>query len=292
MQINPQIILSAIDFSDFTDSLLSCSVALGKALGARLLLAHVTVDVGALLEHNETALDISELQQANILDAKKGLEELTATLPLANEIVVLQGAPADEISRLAAERKADLVITATYGKSGFKRLLLGSVTEKLIKTLSCPLLVLPPREHGAGTFGGGDFNLKNILVGCDFSPNSKLAVGYALDLARAFQAALYLAHVVKPSRYQDKRETPDDLYRRLERELDSLVDHSRRDGCRAEIILLEGDPSKKLMAFAEQRDIDLVVLGVHGHTLWEKLMVGSTTDRLVRHAMFPVLAVR
>jgi nucleotide-binding universal stress UspA family protein len=46
------------------------------------------------------------------------------------------------------------------------------------------------------------------------------------------------------------------------------------------------------MAFAEQRDIDLIVLGVHGHTLWEKLMVGSTTDRLVRHAMFPVLAVR
>ena len=48
----------------------------------------------------------------------------------------------------------------------------------------------------------------------------------------------------------------------------------------------------ELMNFAKTQDIDMIVLGIRGSTLWEKLLVGLTTDRLIRHSLFPVLAVR
>ena len=147
MRIQPKKIFSAIDFSTFTDTIFSYSVALCKKYDAKLFLVHVTTDLNSLLEHNETALDVGALQASNIRYAQERLEERVKDLPIENEIIISQGTPADTISRLASEQQADMVIIATHGKAGFKRILLGSVTEKLIKTLDCPLLVLPPQEH-------------------------------------------------------------------------------------------------------------------------------------------------
>ena len=292
MRIQPKKILSAIDFSTFTDTIFSYSVALCKKYDAKLFLIHVTTDLNRLLEHNETALDVEVLQKSNIRYAEERLQELAKDLPIENEIIIRQGAPADIISRLASEQRSDLVITATHGKAGFKRFLLGSVTEKLIKTLHCPLLVLPPQEHDLIPRAGFELKLKKILVGCDFSPDSKLAVDYGLSLAQEFQAELFLSHVIKPSLYIKEREGIDQLRNRLENELDTMVPEACRDWCTAQTALLDGEPYIALMNFAKEQDIDMIVLGIRGHTLLEKLLVGSTTDRLIRHSPFPVLAVR
>ena len=63
------------------------------------------------------------------------------------EPLITVGKPADEISRAVEDQNIDLVITATRDRSGFKRLILGSVTERLMRTLSCPLLVVRSHEH-------------------------------------------------------------------------------------------------------------------------------------------------
>ena len=253
---------------------------------------HVTVDVKTLLEHNETALDVEALQNLNIRNAQELLENIVKDLATENEIIIRQGTPADEISRLASEQKADMVITATHGKSGFKRFLLGSVTEKLMKTLHCPLLVLPMQGNDVRSSAGFEMKLKKILVGCDFSPDSKLAVDYGLSLAQEFQAELYLSHVIKPSLYKDEREGFNEFRSRLERQLNNMVPDACRDWCTAKTTLLDGEPYIALLNCAKEQDIDMVVLGIRGHTLLEKLLVGSTTDRLIRHSHVPVLAVR
>ncbi len=292
MRIQPKKILSAIDFSTFTDTIFSYSVALCKKYDAKLTLVHVTSDLKALLEHNETALDIGALQEENIRYAQELLEDRVKDLPIENEIIIGQGTPADVISRLASEQQADMVITATHGKTGFKRFLLGSVTEKLIKTLHCPLLVLPPQEQGLIPTAAVEIKLKKILVGCDFSPDSKLAVDYGLSLAQEFQAELHLSHVIKPSLYENEREGINQLRDRLEKKLDSMVPEACRDWCTAKTALLDGEPYLALMDYAKAQKMDMLVLGIRGHTLWEKLLVGSTTDRLIRHSAIPVLAVR
>ena len=137
-----------------------------------------------------------------------------------------------------------------------------------------------------------DMKLKKILIGCDFSSDSKLAFDYGLSLAQEFQAALYLLHVIKPTRYKDQREKFDELRGRLERQLNDMVPEVCREWCTIKTTLLSGEPYLELMNYAKEQGIDMIVLGIRGHTLWEKLLVGSTTDRLIRNASVPVLAVR
>lgn len=292
MRIPPQKIISAIDFSTFTDTILSYSATLCKQYQATLLLVHVTTDLNALLEHNETTLDLASLQKSNTRYARERLEDLAQKMTVKSEVFIRQGTAADEISRLALEQEADMVITNTHGRSGFKRLLIGSVTEKLMKTLHCPLLALHSPEHAPESQTDVDRHLKKILVGCDFSPDAKLAVDYGLDLAKEFQAGLHLAHVIKPSFSKTALQASQELRDRLERQLDDMVPEACREWCTAQTAVLAGEPYIALIEYAREQDIDMIVLGIRGHTLWEKLLVGSTTDRLIRQASLPVLAVR
>jgi nucleotide-binding universal stress UspA family protein len=316
--------MCAVDFSDFTDTILSYSIALSREFNAKLFLTHVVIEVEPLLKSSEIALDVEALQAKHLKRAFDQLEALVKTTEISHEIIVAKGDPAEKIRDLALAHKVDMVITATHGNSGIKRFMLGSVTEKLLKTIHCPLLVLntqkfeliPPIPHG--------IQLKKILVGCDFSQDSKLAFDHGLSLAQEFQAELYLAHVVKPTEHlylkasdyidvtpadyvkwrssdyfemqkramDEKHEKFDKLRRDLERQLYFMVPEESRNWCTPKTILLDGEPYKELISYAHEEKIDMIVLGIRGHTLWEKLMVGSTTDRIVRQSPCPVLAVR
>jgi len=245
-------------------------------------------------------------------------------LTIEHEIFVSVGDPADEICRLALQEKIDMVITTAHGKSGVKRLLLGSVTEKLLKTIHCPLLVMCTQELHYIPLDDYEMKLNKILIGCDFSPDSKLAFDYGLSLAQEFQAELYLTHIIKstehvtlkssdyinviPREYvhwraldyfeiqktvtEKNREEISKLQDRLKRQLYYMLPEECQSWCTPHTTLLNGEPYKELTEYAKDQGIDLIVLGIRGHTLWEKLMVGSTTDRVIRHAPCPVLAVR
>jgi nucleotide-binding universal stress UspA family protein len=265
-----------------------------------------------------------ELREKTILNAKKRLGDMVEDLTIDHEIIVIGGNPPDEIRRLAAEKETDLVVTATHGKSGIKKLLLGSVTEKLIKTINCPLLILNTQQHNFVSLPDYEMKLKKILVGCDFSPDSKLAFDYGLSLAQEFQAEVYLTHVIKPTEYielkasdyiniipgnfahwqssdyfemQEKvtaenRERINELRKRLEGQLYYMLPEECKNWCTPHTDVITGEPYKQLVQFAKEQEVDMIVLGIRGHTLWEKLMVGSTTDRVIRHAPCPVLVVR
>lgn len=288
MEKQPQKILCAIDFSDFTDTILSYSIGLCKGYQASLLLAHVVNDLRTLLAHNQSNIDIQALQKTNIEIAKEQLEDLVKGLDISYDLIIRKGDPADEISRLALEQKVDLIVTGTHGKSGFRRLLIGSVTEKLMKTIHCPLLVLSEADQPADP----EIRLEKILVGCDFSPDSSISLNYGLDLALKFQSKLYLAHVIKPGDYEEKCQDVDNLRDLIKKQLLDLIPYAYANPSPPETALLEGDPYKELINFAQGNHIDMIVLGIRGHTLWEKLMIGSTTDRVIRHYPCPVLAVR
>lgn len=324
MRVSPQKIMCAVDFSDFTESVLAYSVGLCKAFDAKLHLAHVVVDVSTLLIRSEVALDVGGLQMRHIESAREHLASVADTLPVESEVFVTQGDPAEMIRRLALDNDIDLVVTATHGKSGVKRLIIGSVTAKLLKTAHCPVLALHTDEHDFIDPNHPEFKLDKILVGCDFSPDSKLAFDYALSLAQEFQAELHLAHVVKPTEYielkssnyidvepgdyvtwrtsdyyemqkkmtEERRERTLELREKLEKQLYFMVPEASRNWCNPHTVLLDGEPYKELIQYAGGTKIDLIVLGIHGHTLWEELLVGSTTDRVIRQSPCPVLAVR
>ncbi len=299
MRANLKNIMCLTDLSEFSNQTVSYGIALAKEFESRLFLCHV-VDIPSMALYAEAQLDPVEQQRQIVEHAEATLGDLTAGANVEWTSLITVGPTVSEISRLAEENDIDLAVSASHGRSGLKRLVLGSVTEELMRTISCPLLVIRGPEPTAAEPAPVEFRLKKIMVGCDFSPDSTLAMNYALSFAQEFEAELHLVHIMEPAAYQKLFKTVDEAaknYREelrnlLAKKLENLVPKEARNWCVPKTAMIEGRADSKIVEYAEANDIDMVVLGVRGHGLVETLFVGSTTDRVARRAPCPVLAVR
>ena len=299
MRIQLKRVLCATDFSDLSNRTISFGVALAKTFGAKLFVCHI-IDLPFAAMNGEVQLDPIEQQDRMTTYAQDQLEQMFEKEPIDWEPLISIGHTADEISRIVDEKRIDFVISATHGRSGLKRLLLGSVTERLMRTLSCPLLIIKEQGKEVPEIKRTSFPPKRILVGCDFSINSDLAFQYGLAMAQEFEAELHLVHVVEPPVYQNVlfSDVSSGLYNReamideLSDKLNRKVPPEARNWCDLKTILLEGNADEEITRYADFKEVDLIVVGVRGHGLVETLFVGSTTDRVARRSPCPVLSVR
>ena len=141
--------------------------------------------------------------------------------------------------------------------------------------------------------------LKNILVPIDFSVSSMGALEYAVPLAEKLGASITLVHVVEPQIY------PEDLMVGTEMDevnarwmksgkdmLDSLRQEKIKNGINSISIVTRGKPWQQIIATAKALAADLIVIATHGYTGLKHVFLGSTAERVVRHAPCPVLTVR
>ena len=299
MKVKLENIICTTDFSEVSNQAVTFGIALAKEFGAKLYLCHV-IELSSVAMYGEGFSD--PLEQERILTnyAHEHLTGLIDDQSIDWEPLTPMGHTADEIARAAEEKNADLVISATHGRSGLKRLVLGSVTERLMRTLPCPLFVVRGLERDYVADLNEDLDFHKVLVGCDFSSDSALAFQYGLSLAQEFQSEVHLAHVIEPAAYKDllkpareeKEEFQRDLRKKLSEKLTGMVPEEAHNWCTPKTTLLAGQPHEELTKYAVVHDIDLIVLGVRGHSLVETLFVGSTTDRVVRQAPCSVLSVR
>jgi nucleotide-binding universal stress UspA family protein len=147
--------------------------------------------------------------------------------------------------------------------------------------------------------GRAPFRLKKILVPIDFSECSRKALQYALPFARQFDAALTLLYVVEPIPYTGSEHYEMNLpllekqmREGAEKNLAELAEKEIGDRARVEKSVRSGRPFAEIINAAETRDIDLIVISTHGHTGLKHVLLGSTAERVVRHAPCPVLVVR
>jgi len=298
MKIHFQRILCATDLSDFSNSAVVQAIGMAKEFEAMLYICHV-IDLPMVSMHGAAFVypeDQIEEMKTGALQQIKGLVKDT---DMQWEALVETGPVSSTLCRLASEKKADLAIVGTHGRTGLKRLFLGSVTERLLRTIACPLLVVTAPEKPAtvkASFKG--FGFKQIMVGCDFSADSKRAMDFGFSLAQEFEAAIHLVHVVEPFVYRDttvpeaeKTETLGDLAAGCRERLESLVPEEAHNWCEIHIACEAGKPFQALKAYADAHRIDLIVLGVRGHSLVETMFLGSTTDRVIRGVSCPVLSV-
>lgn len=232
--------------------------------------------------------------------AHEQLRDLIGEAPIDWEPLISKGYPSDEITRMATEIEAYIAITATHSRSGLKRLVLGSVTERLMRDLPCPLLVVRSPQQGFERSESQQLKLDRILVGCDFSPDSTLSFEYALAIAREFQCELHLVHVIEPTIYKNILKSGTDpsqdqlklQHHELEEKLKNMIPGEAHACCGPRTELLSGQPYEELTKYAVAHNMDLIVLGVRGHSLMKTVLLGSTTDRVTRQAPCPVLSVR
>jgi len=211
------------------------------------------------------------------------------------ERVVEEGSPAEQILHGVGRHRADLIVMGTHGVSGFERLLLGSVTEKVVRKASCPVLTVPPRAHATSRLP-----FRRILCPIDFSPASAAALGRALSMAQEAEAELLLVHVLEwrigrePTPVRGFNVAEYHVYRENEAaaELTKMIPPSGRDWCTPSTHLVHGKPYEQILAIAGDRAVDLIVIGVHGRAALDVALFGSTTNQVIRGARCPVLTVR
>jgi nucleotide-binding universal stress UspA family protein len=210
------------------------------------------------------------------------------------DVVIESGQATKRILELAASLPADLIVIGTHGIGGFQHLVLGSVTEKVLRQATCPVLTVPP--HARTT---SKLPYKRILCPVDFSTSSLAALGFAFSLAQEGDADLTILNVCDfpPSDESNSAHVFSAEYRRAvehdtTKKLESLVLPATREWCRPATRLAHGKAYREILGIATEDGADLIVMGVHGRNALDVMLFGSTTNQVVRRATCPVLTVR
>jgi nucleotide-binding universal stress UspA family protein len=136
------------------------------------------------------------------------------------------------------------------------------------------------------------FRLKKILVPLDFSPCSQKAFSYAVSFARQFGAELILLHVLEPYPPVPQMDPLDlESIQNAKMQLEVMA-KAIEATIPAQTLLRAGPPHSEIVEAAQNLAVDLIILSTHGHTGLAHALLGSTVDKVARHASCPVLIVR
>lgn len=286
-------ILCPVDFSEFSESVLAYAAAFAKMFGSEVTVLHVfatAVPPAASATYPAWLLQVPEARKSIADELHLLLAPLSST-GVTLQTRIAEGNTAAEIVRHAAEHDVDLVVMGTHGRSGFDRLTLGSVAEKVLRKAPCPVLTIPPGAARTATA----VSVRRILCPTDSSTCSEHAMDFALSLADRADAAVTALHVVETieTRPELSRAMTELQKRRCDTELRFLeeINAARAGGKGITNAVTLGRPYLEILRMVEERAIDLVVMGVRGRGSVDMALFGSTTNHVVRRATCPVVTV-
>ena len=293
-------VLCPVDFSDASRHAIEHAIVIARWYKSRLTALHV---------HNPIVLPVASLELAGYRDESApdadGFKQLQTDLAafvqpataagIGVDVRIESGRPAGQILDCAAALPADLIVIGTHGVGGFEHLILGSVTEKVLRKAACPVLTVPPRVRATSKLP-----FKRLLCPVDFSEPSLAALQFAFSLAQESDAELTILHVLEwPLEDEPLATRPFTVpeYRHYREEeatkrLEELVPDEIRDWCRPMARLGHGKSYREILGIATEDGIDLIVMGVHGRNALDLMLFGSTTNQVVRRATCPVLTLR
>jgi nucleotide-binding universal stress UspA family protein len=204
---------------------------------------------------------------------------------------LVAGAPRYEIPRLLEQDPAfDLVVVGTHGRTGIRRVLLGSVAENVVRHAPCSVLVVRP-DSAVAPF-------RRVLCPIDFSESSRHAAELAAKLVPSGSPGITLLHVIEPPLDYDRQLSQVDFLRDLDRRIckylgEWVAELGGKAASPVNQLCRVGRPGGEILkALDEDPAFDLVVMGSHGRTGLARVFLGSVAEKIVRHAKCPVLVAR
>jgi nucleotide-binding universal stress UspA family protein len=291
-------ILCPTDFSEFSHRALEHATAIARWYKSKITVQHVFPSIPPPLVRDYPALlSLSPRMRESILAELQLFSEPARKVGIAVEVVLDDGHPVNEIVKRAKEAPADLVVLGTHGRGGFEKLMLGSVTEQVLRKVPCPVLTVPRGARAPSDPKPAVF--KTILCPVDFSKPSIKALEYAFSLAKEADAKLLLLHALEVLPDEEPPETLrfdtiryNDNLRSVARDrLLKLIPEGASDWSRPEVIVAVGKAYREILKTTEEREAGLIVIGIHGRNPIDRLFFGSTTQHVVRHATCPVLTI-
>jgi nucleotide-binding universal stress UspA family protein len=292
-------ILCPVDLSESSAHSLVHAAALARWYGAALTVLHVVPTFDPVEVRGDLGVPI---QIVNPMPRGRVLEEMHRVVALAvgstkASLSAESGDARTVIVDQALTIKADLIVMGTHGHRGFKRLVVGSVTESVLREAPCPVLTVPPHERPATSQA---VTFKRILCPVDFSPSSLQGVGFALDLVRQADGRVTLLSVLEWLAEEEPRslahfnvpEFRSHMARDTEDQLRALVADEPQTRSAIDTLVVFGRAHRQILRVAEEQSADLIVMGAQGRGGMSLALFGSTTQQVVRGATCPVLTVR
>ncbi len=262
-------ILVATDASEFSEGAVRAGTELAKTCGAKITVLRVIEFNPEFDAHAPDLAEKLEIEARQKLDDVKGVIEKQC--PGCEALLARSEKPYERIVEEAEKLGPDIIVMGRRGRTGLKRVLMGSVTARVIGHSPVNVLVVPREAAPA---------YKNILVATDGSDDSRAAAVEALRIARTTGGALSIMAVTDV----DVEEA-----RRWVDEIKELAD---REGVSSETIVQKGIPHESIVGQAREKNADLIVVGSHGRTGLGKLLMGSVTERVIGFAHCAVLVVK
>lgn len=218
-------------------------------------------------------------------EALKKAQELADKHKVLIKTVCEEGEPYERIIDLAQAENCDLIVMGRRGLRRLERVLVGSVTARVIGYSPIDVLVIP-RDTTVG--------FKKVLIATDGSRFSNVAEKKAIDFAKSYGGELTIISVVDvpPEFYAESPKTVDELINKAKSYVDAVKRDAELSGVRVETVVKEGEAYRVITDTAKEIGADVIVMGSHGRTGLKRLLMGSVTEKVIGHTPCPVLVVK
>lgn len=283
-------LLLPTDCSEFSEGAIREAVNLAKTCSSKLFVISV---IETNPEYESIAPQLIEKAEKETRQHLESVKNRAAKEGVDCEIIARQGEdPYKYIVDEAAKHQVSMIIMGRRGRKGLKRLMMGSVTAKVIGHSPCNVLVVPRAAR---------LEFRKILIATDGSKYSNAAASEAVAIAKRCGASLIAASVVPyesisplgivHSEMQWELIT-EESRKAAESNIKNVKEIAEKEDVKIEELILEGRPYEAIINAAKEKGVDLIVVGSHGRTGLDRLLMGSVTERIIGHADCAVLVVR
>lgn len=291
-------IIVGTDFSPLAEVAAEAGARMARRFNAEALhLVHVvnTSSAAVVFPYAIPEAQLSEVYEAGSERALDRLKEFSVDfVPDRVHRSVRLGLPARVLAEAAEELNADLLVVASHGFGPIQRSILGSVSGALIRSASCPVMVVGEQRHAST-------DCQNVLAAVDLSSVSESVIAHAVAMTQGG------GHVVALSLYEHPLSTYDEgdlLPRYLSDDEVAQIGEKHRGAVQALIdrvehpnteirveVMSKAPPAEVVLETAAILNPDLIVVGTSGHNAWHRMIIGSTATKVLAEAPCPVLVV-
>ena len=288
--IRVETLLLATDASEFSEGAIGESIKLAKKCSNRLAVISV-IETNPELE--TIAPQVTEKAEKSAREHLEAIQARAKKEGVESNIIIRAGEDSYKyIVDEAVKNKITMIVMGRRGRSGLKRLMMGSVTSRVIGHAPCNVLVVPKAAR---------VEFKSIVVATDGSKYSRAAASEAIGLAKLNKSELTVISVV-PSELM----TPTDIdltmahkelladkeMHEAEKNVKAIKEAAQKEGVAVKAFVMSGRPADAIIEIAKDKNADLIVLGSHGRTGLERLLMGSVAERVIVLASCAILVVK
>lgn len=275
-------ILIPTDLSDFSGLALKYGALFHRRIGSELTLlfveeAYVPMDAQAM----PLGYYLDSDQAAHDPIARRLAEQTRLYEPgISVQTRIVTDAPAHGIVSTAEDIDTDLIIMGTHARHGVERALVGSITERVLRSTDRPVLTVSPLHFDLE----GELTIRRVLCPVNFTLLGRAALEYAAGVARAFEAELVVTCVVETEESKSAAAPAGS-------DLATWIAPAVANRVKYREIISHGNPATQVLETATKVGADLLVIGAQHKFFSDATVLGTTTERVTRFARIPVLTV-